>query len=131
MYIARSVQEMYAMAIGAVLVLVGLLGFVSNPLVGVTSSASATSPIFGANLAENVLHILVGALGLWFGYSGAAKGYNMWLGIGAAVVGLAGLSFVPTLPDLLFNVFSINNQITYLHLVIAVVSLGVAYGLKK
>lgn len=124
-----EVQKTYAMVIGAVLVLVGLVGFVSNPLVGVPASSSATSPLFGANTYENILHIVVGALGLWFGMKSSAKSYNMGLGIGAAVVGLVGL--VPQGLAVLFSVFAINTTITYLHLAIAVVSLGVAYGLKR
>lgn len=111
------------MVIGAVLVLVGLLGFVSNPLVG------ASPALFGANTYENILHLVVGALGLWYGMKADAKSYNMALGIGAAVVGLVGL--VPQGLSLLNSVFAINTEITYLHLAIAVVSLGVAYGLKK
>ena len=107
------------MAIGAVLVLVGLLGFFNNPILG----------LFGVNTAQNLLHIVGGALGLWLATKGSAKAYNQWLGIIAAVVAVLG--FVPGAKDLLASIFNINMAITYLHAGIAVVSLGVAYGVKE
>ena len=59
-YIA-DVQKTYAMVIGAVLVLVGILGFVPNPLVG-----SPDSALFGVNTAQNILHLVGGAAIVWF-----------------------------------------------------------------
>ena len=112
------------MVIGAVLLLVGLIGFVSNPLVSPTG-------LFTVNTNQNILHLVGGALGLWFGMNKGAKAYNMWLGIVAAVVGVLGLPFVPQAPALLQQYFNITANITYLHLAIAAVSLGVAYGVKK
>ena len=118
-YIA-DVQKTYAMVLGAVLVLVGLLGFVmGSPLLG----------LFGVNPAQNVLHLVAGALGLWLGSKGSGKAYNMWTGIIAAVV--AVLWWVPGASGLLVGIFNINDTITYLHAAIAVVSLGVAYGVKE
>ena len=46
-YIA-DVQKTYAMVIGAVLVLLGLVGFVNAPILG----------IFGVNIAQDVLHLV-------------------------------------------------------------------------
>ena len=117
-YIA-DVQKTYAMVLGAVLVLLGLVGFVQAPVLG----------LFGVNTAQNVLHLVGGAVVLWFGYKGAGKTTNMWLGIVALVVGVLGL--IPGAKDLLTSVFAINAAITYLHLAVGVVSLGVAYGVKE
>ena len=114
-----DVQKTYAMVIGAVLVLVGLIGFVNAPIFG----------IFGVNTAQNLLHLVGGALMLWFSYKGAGKTPNQTLGIISAV--LAILGFVPGAKDLLAGIFTINMNITYLHAAIAVVSLGVAYGVKE
>ena len=118
MYIA-DIQKTYAMVIGAVLLLVGLIGFVNNPIFG----------LFGVNAAQNALHLIVGALGVWLSMKGSAMAYNKWLGIGAAVVGVLG--FVPVINGLLASIFNINAAISVLHILIAVVSLGVVYGLKK
>jgi len=117
-YIA-DVQKTYAMVLGAVLVLLGLVGFVQAPVLG----------LFGVNAAQNLLHLVGGAVVLWFGYKGAGKTTNMWLGVVALVVGVLGL--VPGAKDLLASVFAINAAITYLHLAVGVVSLGVAYGVKE
>ena len=114
-----DVQKTYAMVIGAVLVLVGLIGFFNAPIFG----------LFGVNAAQNILHLVGGAVLLWFGYQGSGKTPNMWLGIIAAVVGVLG--FVPGANTLLANLFAINTAISVLHLAIAAVSLGVAYGVKE
>ena len=117
-YIA-DVQKTYAMVLGVVLVLLGLVGFFNNPVLG----------YFGVNAAQNLLHLVGGAVVFWFGYNGGAKSTNMWLGIIALVVGVLGL--VPGANTLLASVFNINMAITYLHLAVGVVSLGVAYGVKE
>ena len=117
-----DVQKTYAMALGAVLLLVGLIGFFSAPIFG----------IFGVNTAQNVLHLFAGVLGLWLGSKGSGKGFNTWTGIIAAVVGI--LWFVPgTGGDVGFlaSIFNINAMISYLHLAIAAVSLLVAFGTKE
>ena len=87
-YIA-DVQKTYAMVIGAVLLLVGLLGFFPNPLVSSTG-------LFGVNTYQNILHLVGGGLGLWLGSKGSSKAYNMWLGIIAAVVAVLGVHNVVT-----------------------------------
>jgi len=115
-----DVQKTYAIVLGAVLVLVGILGFVmDSPLLG----------LFGVNTAQNILHLVGGALGIYLGTKGDGKGYNMWTGIIAAVVAVLG--FVPGTSTLLVNVFNINPAISVLHAAIAAVSLGVAYGVKE
>ncbi|MBI2658259.1 DUF4383 domain-containing protein [Candidatus Woesearchaeota archaeon] len=114
-----DVQKTYAMVIGAVLVLVGLIGFVNAPILG----------IFGVNTAQNLLHLVGGALMLYYGNKGSGKTANQTLGIISAVVAVLG--FVPGANTLLASIFAINMAITYLHAAIAVVSLGVAYGVKQ
>src|SRR3989338_8682924 len=114
-----DVQKTYAMVLGAVLVLLGLVGSVNSPVLG----------LFGVNTAQNLLHLVGGAAVLWFGYKGAGKATNMWLGAVALVVGVLGL--VPVAKDLLASIFAINAAITYLHLTVGVVSLAVAYGVKE
>ncbi len=114
-----DVQKTYAMVIGAVLVLVGLIGFVNAPIFG----------IFGVNTAQNILHLVGGAVIIWYGYKGAGKTTNMTLGVISAVVGVLG--FVPGASGLLASLFGINTAISVLHIGIGAVSLGVAYGVKE
>ena len=103
------------MVIGAVLVLVGLIGFFNAPIFG----------LFGVNAAQNILHIVGGGLMLWL----AGKMANTVLGYVSAVVAVLG--FIPGASDLLASIFAINTAITVLHLLIAIVSLGVAYAVKE
>ena len=114
-----DVQKTYAMVLGVVLVLLGLVGFVNNPVLG----------LFGVNTLQNVVHLLGGAAVLWFGYKGAGKATNMWLGIAGLVLGI--LWFIPGVGGLLTQFFGIDANISYLHLAVGVVSLGVAYGVKE
>ena len=114
-----DVQKTYAMVIGAVLVLLGLVGFVNNPVLG----------LFGVNIAQNLLHLVGGALILWLAMKGSAKSTNMWVGIIALVVGL--LWYAEGFDGNLLNkIFGINAAISYLHIAVGIVSLGVAYGVK-
>ncbi len=116
-----DVQKTYAMVLGAVLVLLGLVGFVNAPII---------LGIFGVNAAQNVLHLVGGALGLWLATKGSGKAFNMWTGIIALVVGV--LWFAEGLDGGLLNkIFGINAAISYLHILVGVVSLGVTYGVKE
>lgn len=118
-YIA-DVQKTYAMVIGVVLVLLGLVGFVNHPILG----------IFGVNTAQNLLHLVAGALILWLAMKGSAKATNMWTGIIALVVGI--LWFAEEFDGGLLNkIFGINAAISYLHIAVGLVSLGVSYGVKE
>jgi hypothetical protein len=112
-----DVQKTYALVVGVVLLLLGLLGFVmASPLFG----------LFGVNALQNVLHLLGGALGLYFGTKGNAKAFNLWLGVVALVVGL--LWFVAS--GFLSSLLNINETISYLHILLGLVSIGVAYFVK-
>ncbi|MBI2140480.1 hypothetical protein HYU14_06150 [Candidatus Woesearchaeota archaeon] len=110
-----DVQKTYAQVIGAVLALVGIIGFFSNPVLG----------LFGVNTAQNLLHLIGGAVIVW--KAGMAANKN--LGIISAIVAVLG--FIPGASGLLATIFGINPAISVLHLVIGIVSLGVAYGLKE
>lgn len=112
-------QKTYALILGIVLLLVGIWGFFSMSLLG----------IFGVNMAQSVLHVIAGAIGIYAGTKGKGYGYNMWLGWIALVVAILG--FIPGTNTLLMNWLNINMGTTVLHLAIGIVSLGVYYGAKK
>ena len=108
------------MVIGVVLVLLGIIGFVNNPILG----------IFGVNIYQDLLHLVGGALILWLAMKGSAKPTNMWTGIIALVVGI--LWFAEGLDGGLLNtVFGINAAISYLHIAVGIVSLAVAFAVKE
>lgn len=117
-----SVQKTFALILGIVLLLVGILGFWENSLVG-------DNGYFGTNAWQDVLHLIAGAFGIYIGTKGKGPGYNMTLGWAGIVLGVLG--FIPVVKDLLMDWLNINIQITILHLVLGVLFLIVAYGASK
>lgn len=115
MVVIGSVQKTYAMVIGVVLLLVGLIGLFTQNIIG-----------FGVNILQSILHIIGGGLGVWLASKNKPKGYNMWLGYIAVVVVLLGFIVLG-----LNTLLNINTATTWLHVVIAVVSLVVAFGTKE
>ncbi len=110
----KGVNDTFAMVIGAVLLLVGIWGLFTNNIL-----------FFTVNMLQSVVHI-VGGLGIYYGMQGQGKNFNKGLGVIAAVVAVLG--FVT--PDLMANLLNINMAITWLHVAIAVVSLGLGFGMK-
>ena len=112
----KSVNDWFAIVLGAVLLIVGILGFTTQSILG----------LFGVNTLQSVLHVIAG-LAIYFGYKGQGRDANKVIGVIALVVGL--LWFV--VPQLLTSLLYINDNISYLHLVIGVVSLGIAFLVKE
>ena len=111
-------QKRFALILGIILLLVGLLGFIDNPIVG-------ENGYFGTNTVHDILHIIAGAFGIYVGTKGQGVGYNKsigWIGILLAVLG-----FIPGIADLLSDLLLINTQVTVLHLLIGIVALWVGY----
>lgn len=117
-----SLAKWWIAIAGVVLVAVGLLGFVSNPIVGESDGA-----LLPTDAIHNVVHLATGLLALYiaFGLSGPALA-NGVLGFGV----LYAAVFVAVLisPDL-FGIFSVpaNAAIHVVHAALAVVSLAVGY----
>lgn len=106
---AKTPAQTFALVFGAVYVLVGILGFVMDPILG----------IFEVNLLHNIAHLGVGALFL-FGSKSAAGAKQISLIIGVVYGLLAILGFMNVLvPDLL----DANTADDFLHLGTAVVAL--------
>jgi uncharacterized membrane protein HdeD (DUF308 family) len=107
---------------GVVLVAVGLLGFIDNPIVG--SSANA---LLRTDTLHNVVHLVTGALALYiaFGLRGDNRA-NATLGFGV----LYAVIFVAVLVSpTLFGLFSVpaTAPLHAIHAALAVVSLAVGY----
>jgi hypothetical protein len=84
--------------LGVVFVLVGICGFVAPTLLG-----AHLTP------AHNLVHIVSGAIALYFGFAGsysAAKGFCLIFGIVYLLLGVAGW-FMGTGPEHMFNVGSL------------------------
>jgi hypothetical protein len=104
---------------GVILVVVGIVGFLDNPLVGTTGLVATDS-------VQNVIHVLTGLLAL-----GLAYGMREDIGTAAMLFGAlyAAVFVVTIVSPTLFGIFSVPvNGIDHLiHLAVAVVSLGLGY----
>jgi hypothetical protein len=107
---------------GAVLVLVGILGFIPNPLVGTADGA-----LLPTDALHNIVHLGTGLLALYiaFGLRGMAL-VNGVIGFGVLyVVIFLAVLLSPTL----FGLFSVpaNVFLHIIHAALALVSLAVGY----
>lgn len=102
---------------GVIFIIVGILGFISNPIVGGMG-------FFQANGAHNVVHILLGLVLLLA--SGTEAKAAVWLkiiGIVYLVVAILGFAMMPAMSmstDLL-GFIKINNADNWLHVVLGLV----------
>lgn len=113
----KTPTQTFALVFGAVYVLVGLLGFVNKPILG----------IFEVNELHNVVHLLIGGA-LLFGSKDHATAKTVSLIVGVAYLLVAVLGFVAT--DFLDDLIKINQADNFLHLVsgAAAVYFGTAGG---
>jgi hypothetical protein len=118
-----SYAKPYAALIGIVLVAVGLLGFVSNPLVGDGNAIFLTGPV------HNVVHLATGllALGVAFGLRGEQQAMGV-IGIGLLYLVIFVLLLVsPTLFGILGAAYPVSTADHGLHLGLAVISFAVGW----
>lgn len=118
----EDLTKWWAALAGIVLVLVGLLGFVENPIVG--SSPGALIP---TDTLHNIVHLGTGLLALYiaFGLRGMDR-VNGVIGFGVLyVVIFLAVLVSPTL----FGLFSVpaNAVLHLIHAALAFVSLAVGY----
>jgi hypothetical protein len=118
-----SYAKPYAALIGIVLVAVGLLGFVSNPIVGEGNA------IFVTGTVHNIVHLATGLLALFvaFGLRGEQQAMGV-IGIGVLYLVIFVLLVIsPTLFGILGSAYPVNLADHGLHLGLAVVSLAVGW----
>jgi uncharacterized protein DUF4383 len=118
-----GIAQAYAAIVGIVLVAVGLLGFIANPIV-----SSDPGALFATNSVHNVIHIAFGLLALYiaFGLSGETQA-NGVIGFGALYAAILVLVFLsPTLFGL-FGEATANSADHALHAALAVSALAVGY----
>jgi hypothetical protein len=122
---ARSPAQVYAIVIGATLVVAGIIGFFYNASFGTGDGTErdAVLGILDVNGWHNLVHILSGALGLAVAgsYSGA-RGYAIGLGVVYLVVALLG--FLAGNGDEIFNLIPVNTEDNFLHLLLGVAGVG-------
>lgn len=117
-----SLAKWWIAVAGAVLVLVGVLGFFPNPLVG-----DAEGALVPTGALHNIVHLVTGLLALYiaFGMTGMNL-VNGVLGFGVLyVVIFLAVLISPTL----FGLFSVpaNVVLHVIHAALAIVSLALGY----
>ena len=120
---AETVRERFP---GVVFLIVGLLGFISNPIVGEMG-------YFHANVAHNLVHIVLGLILLLGSKTPmmAAKWLKI-VGVLYLVVALLGFIMMPGMGMNvnLLGFVSINGADNWLHVVVALVTLIIGFGVK-
>ena len=121
-------NKLVAQILGAVLVLVGVLGFaLPNPLLG----------LFGVNLLHNLVHLLTGGVLLAAAFMDGGRNarlVNIILGVVyllVAVVGFLGIDAINALVGNASTDPGVALADPALHLLLAVVLLGVAFTMKE
>ena len=115
-----------ALVIGIIFIVVGLLGFVPNPLVSPTG-------IFAVNTAHNLIHLLTGIVIIAGAYS-AFGARNTLLVFGAVYALVAILGFIPGAVrggNMLLGFIHVNTADKWLHVVLAIVILAAGYYLPE
>lgn len=119
-----SPARLYATLLGALLVVVGIVGFFYSASFGSPGEVEEMLGLFAVNGWSNTLHILSGALGL-FVASYASRAYSLLLGI--AYVAVACWGFALGEGEAILGFLPVDTTGNLLHL--AVGGLGIAAAL--
>src|SRR4029079_9337976 len=118
---APSPARLYAALTGALLVVLGILGFFYSASFGSPGEVDQMLGVFAVNGWLNVIHIALGAIGLLVaGF--AARSYSLWLGLLLIVGGAWG--FVIGNDEAILGFLASNFGDDALHLALGI--LGVA-----
>ena len=105
-----------AIVLGIIFVLIGLLGFFSNPVLG----------LFEVNTAHNLIHIISGIVLLAGAYSSLGSSMALKIiGIVYAIVAILGFFLVTD--GMLLGFIAMNTADQWLHVVLAVVILAAGF----
>ena len=123
----ESPARLYALVVGATLVLAGILGFFYEA--EFTSDESVRDSVLGildVNGWHNVVHIATGALGLLAFAAGAYAARTYALGLGVVYIVVAIWGFVVGDGDSILSIVPVNTEDNVLHLLIGVAGLAAA-----
>ncbi len=127
----RTPAQLYALVFGAVLLLVGIVGFflsASFATGDAVAQEKETLILFDINGWHNVVHLLSGIIGL--AMAGSAASARMFaIGYGVVYVLVTILGFIVGDGGLLLSIIPINTADNLLH--IAIAASGIAVGLAS
>ncbi len=120
-----SPARLYATAVGAALVVIGIVGFFYSASFGAPGEVDEVFGIFAVNGWDNVLHVLTGALGLLVaGY--ASRRYALWLG--ASLPRPRALGLHVGSGEAILGFLPVNTGDNLLHLVLGALGVLAALG---
>jgi len=113
----------WSVVLGALLILIGVLGFVNNPLIG----APANNPVAVTGTIHDMVHLATGAIALYIAFGLRGRGQAMAL-IGLGVVYLVFVVLTILSPNL-FGIlnYPVNGVDHLIHAAIGVVSIAIGY----
>jgi hypothetical protein len=117
-----SLAKWWIALAGIVLVLVGVLGFIPNPLVG-----SADGALLPTDALHNVVHLATGLLALYIAFG--MSGMNLVNGVIGFGVLYAVIFLAVVLSPTLFGLFAVpaNVALHVIHAALAIVSLATGF----
>jgi hypothetical protein len=125
---AASPARLYATAVGALLLVLGIVGFFYGASFGGPDPVESALGALEVNAWLNVLHVLCGALGLLLaGF--ASRKYA--LGLGLLYTGLAIWGFSVAPGDAVLGFLPANGGDDALHLIIGLLGLAAAAGTPR
>ncbi len=101
-------------AFGSIFLVIGILGFVKNPVLG----------IFDTNAAHNAVHLVSGILAFVFGSRSEISGKTFALILGVVYLLVTVFGFIQGSGNL-FGVIVVNTADNFLHLLLSIVFLGI------
>ncbi|HEX3608176.1 MAG TPA: DUF4383 domain-containing protein [Solirubrobacterales bacterium] len=120
---APSPARLYATAVGAVLIVAGIVGFFYSASFGSPGEVDQMLGAFSINGWVNVFHVLTGALGLLVaGY--ASRRYALWLG--ALYVALTLWGFAIGSGEAILGAFPVSTGDNLVHLLLGALGVGAA-----
>jgi hypothetical protein len=125
---AASPARLYATVVGALLVVLGILGFFYSASFGDPGHVELALGALRVNAWENVLHIGLGALGLWMA-AFAARAYSLAAGLLLTVLAIWG--FAIGSGDAVLGFLPANAGDDALHLLLGVLGLAAALGTPR
>ena len=105
------------MVLGVIFILIGVLGFVNNPILG----------LFHVDVVHNLIHLVSGALAVFFAMKGEMQA-KKFAKVFAVVYGLVAVLGFITPGDMILGFLTANMHDDVLHVVLALVFAWVGWG---
>jgi Domain of unknown function (DUF4383) len=119
-----SPASLYAGLIGAVLLIVGVIGFFYSASFGSPGDVDGVFGAFDVNAWHNLVHIITGAAGL-LAFSAGARASRLYaLAFGAIYIVIAIWGFIIGGGESILGFIPVNTEDNWLHVVLGVLGIG-------